>query len=250
MLYFVAQERLKPIPVPEKPNIKLRDALAALDRGSYRESLRLLDELEKHDLLTDEDGGGPDLIRGILLAQDAERMWDRDQIRMARQASRYLIAAKQKGIPWDYQGPRFTGSAPRMSKVATRPPHVRNLSKPSSTTKNSAAPRNCIAWACSPGLPNQNPTYKRHSITTHSIWSMKNWRSLRAKKGCSCGRGFYFAWGRGKNAARSSASYGAIPRRHSKAAARCRTPNHQRSRRNRTQRNGTRLVQRRDSHPE
>lgn len=105
MLYFVAQERVKPIPVPEKPNIKLRDALAALDRGSYRESLRLLDELETHDLLTDDDFGGPDLIRGILLAQDAERMWDRDQIRMARQASRYLVAAKQKGIPWDYQGP-------------------------------------------------------------------------------------------------------------------------------------------------
>ncbi len=105
MLWFVAQERVKPIPEPEKPNIKLRDALAALDRGAYRESLRLLDELEAHDLLTDDDFGGPDLIRGILLAQDAERMWDRDQIRMARQASRYLIAAKQKGIPWDYQGP-------------------------------------------------------------------------------------------------------------------------------------------------
>lgn len=105
MLWFVAQERVKPIPEPEKPNIKLRDALVALDRGSYRESLRLLDELEAHDLLTDDDFGGPDLIRGILLAQDAERMWDRDQIRMARQASRYLVSAKQKGIPWDYQGP-------------------------------------------------------------------------------------------------------------------------------------------------
>lgn len=105
MLWFVAHERVKPIPEPEKPNIKLRDALAALDRGAYRESLRLLDELEEHDLLTDDDFGGPDLIRGILLAQDAERMWDRDQIRMARQASRYLVSAKQKGIPWDYQGP-------------------------------------------------------------------------------------------------------------------------------------------------
>ncbi len=105
MLWFVAQERVKPLPEIEKPNITLRDALEALDRGAYRESLRLLDVLESNDLLTADDGGGPDLIRGILLAQDAERMWDRDQIRMARQASRYLVAAKKKGIPWDYQGP-------------------------------------------------------------------------------------------------------------------------------------------------
>ena len=49
MLWFVAQERVKPIPEPEKPKIKLRDALAALDRELARGQrfAGLLDELCK-----------------------------------------------------------------------------------------------------------------------------------------------------------------------------------------------------------
>ncbi len=102
-MWYVAQERITPRPGPVLPAITLDDALSALAQGSHRKSLDVLAQLEKYDMLTAEQQGGPALIRGVILAQDAERMWDQDRARMARQALRYLLTAHQKTVPTEYQ---------------------------------------------------------------------------------------------------------------------------------------------------
>ncbi|MGC4003547.1 MAG: tetratricopeptide repeat protein [Pirellulales bacterium] len=103
LLWYVAQARLNPPAGPEKPKIALADALAALDKGRFQEAGRLLEELRKHDLLTDDDRGGVAYIRGMLAAQDAERMWDRDRVRIAREAVRHLATAHSHGVPTGHE---------------------------------------------------------------------------------------------------------------------------------------------------
>jgi TolA-binding protein len=78
--------------------------LAVLDSGAPLKAQRMAALLAEWDALAPEDAGGPPFIFGVVAANDAERLWGRDQKRYFRLAARYLEESRDKGFPEGYEG--------------------------------------------------------------------------------------------------------------------------------------------------
>lgn len=107
LTWYVGYQRLNPVINVTPPPATLADALAAFDAGRHTQARELLAEAEANETLREGEFGGPDFLRGALLADAADRMWDLDQARFSRQAARYLLAAQKQGWPpgREAQGP-------------------------------------------------------------------------------------------------------------------------------------------------